>query len=221
MSLIAGVCAAPASAVDDMFAVPYLPDDPAAVDWSALPRLNAEEGTVFRGIENVAAFNLHSYLCYYDNHEIAITEPGGDAFVATATADWFDGSSPGISDGLRQLTLKTDLSAGAWLADEVCVVSLLRSIHGDLDGDGLVGSEDLDRVRANWGRSVTPGDLDSGDANGDGIVDSGDLDVIRAAWGQSAEASAVPEPSALALITVLLFVTGTSRQSRPRRILQI
>lgn len=67
------------------------------------------------------------------------------------------------------------------------------SIAGDLDGDGLVGSDDLDLIRANWGRFVIPGDAASGDADGDGVVGSGDLDVVRFGWGSKAPAS-VPEP---------------------------
>ena len=75
-------------------------------------------------------------------------------------------------------------------------------LPGDLNGDGAVGSADLDIVRANWGTAVTPGDLTVGDADGDGSIGSGDLDIVRANWGQTAAAS-VPEPS-----TLLLLLTG-------------
>ena len=69
------------------------------------------------------------------------------------------------------------------------------AIPGDINGDGLVGSADLDVVRAFWGQVVAPGDVGSGDLTGDGTVDSADLDVIRANWGATASA-AVPEPAA-------------------------
>ena len=36
------------------------------------------------------------------------------------------------------------------------------TVPGDLNGDGSVRSADLDIVRANWGQTVTPGDLASG-----------------------------------------------------------
>ncbi len=78
-----------------------------------------------------------------------------------------------------------------------------EELPGDLNGDGMVGSADLDIVRANWGSTVTPGDLTMGDASGDGSVGSADLDIVRANWGQSAPAN-VPEPSAL-----LLLISGT------------
>jgi len=61
-----------------------------------------------------------------------------------------------------------------------------------LNGDGTVGSGDLDLVRAWWGQEVTPGDTSQGDADGDGVVGSGDLDIVRANWGSGI--AAVPEP---------------------------
>lgn len=76
-------------------------------------------------------------------------------------------------------------------------------VEGDANRDGSVSSADLDVVRANWGASVTPGDVSSGDLSGDGTVGSADLDIIRANWGRGAGSSAavVPEP----LVGILLF----------------
>ena len=59
-----------------------------------------------------------------------------------------------------------------------------ETLPGDLDGDGYVGSSDLDIVRANWGEAVEAGDVLSGDASGDGIVGAGDLDLVRSQWGK-------------------------------------
>ena len=78
-------------------------------------------------------------------------------------------------------------------------------LEGDLNGDGFVGSGDLDIVRAAWGQSVTPGCLSCGDPSGDGSVGSADLDIVRANWGNTA-AAAVPEPSAV--ILTLLCLAG-------------
>ncbi len=72
-------------------------------------------------------------------------------------------------------------------------------LEGDLNGDGLVGSADLDIVRGNWGQSVEAGCLSCGDPSGDGLVGSADLDIVRANWGNTAAAS-VPEPSVLVLL---------------------
>ena len=69
-------------------------------------------------------------------------------------------------------------------------------LEGDLNGDGLVGSADLDIVRSHWGETVEQGNLLEGDPSGDGTVGSADLDIVRANWGQGtpSSASAVPEP---------------------------
>ncbi len=85
-----------------------------------------------------------------------------------------------------------------------------EELPGDLNGDGMVGSADLDIVRANWGSTVTPGDLMMGDASGDGNVGSADLDIVRANWGQTAPAN-VPEPSVLLLLLGGLALLGRRR----------
>ena len=63
-------------------------------------------------------------------------------------------------------------------------------VPGDLNGDGLVGSADLDLVRAHWGDSVNPGSWEEGDPSGDGLVGSADLDFVRAHWGQGVPSAA-------------------------------
>ncbi len=75
-------------------------------------------------------------------------------------------------------------------------------IPGDLDGDGAVGSGDLDVVRAHWGEQVPPGNYALGDANGDGAVGSADLDIVRGNWGENARTvpASVPEPGIVMLI---------------------
>jgi YVTN family beta-propeller protein len=71
-------------------------------------------------------------------------------------------------------------------------------LPGDLNGDGRVGSEDLDIVRANWGAGVDAGCLSCGDPSGDGIVGSADLDLVRSNWGRTLR-TAVPEPGTVVL----------------------
>ena len=83
------------------------------------------------------------------------------------------------------------------------IAGAVTPLLGDLDGDGYVGSADLDIVRANWGQTVTPGDLSVGDADGSGSIGSGDLDIVRANWGQGTPASAVPEPSLAMLLAAV------------------
>ena len=72
---------------------------------------------------------------------------------------------------------------------------------GDLDGDGFVGSGDLDVILAHWGENVTPGDLLQGDNSGDGLVGQADLDAVLEHWGQGdPPAGGVPEPGSAALL---------------------
>ena len=104
--------------------------------------------------------------------------------------------------------------AGAWIADSAmspCIgvgldgVNLgayggteqaSRTVVGDLNGDGIVGSGDLDIVRANWSRSVLAGSLAQGDPSADGFVGSADLDIVRGNWGTGISAAAsVDSPS--------------------------
>ncbi len=121
------------------------------------------------------------------------------AFAASTTGFGYFGSSPGTSDVLLDYM---ELYMGN------------VPLPGDLNGDGLVGSADLDLVRANWGASVTPGDLTMGDASGDGLVDSADLDIVRGNWGQTTSAlvGSVPEPTAAGLLLMGLLWAGTRRR---------
>ena len=82
-------------------------------------------------------------------------------------------------------------------------------LEGDLNGDGLVGSADLDIVRGAWGETVSGG-APAGDPSGDGIVGSADLDIVRANWGAQSPAS-VPEPG-----TLLLLIVGIAGLTRFR-----
>ena len=58
----------------------------------------------------------------------------------------------------------------------------LEFLPGDLNLDQIVDSADLDLIRANWCRTVSPGSLIDGDASGDGYVGSADLDIVRGNW---------------------------------------
>ena len=91
-------------------------------------------------------------------------------------------------------------------------------LPGDLNGDGMVGSADLDLVRGNWGETCTPGDFAFGDATGDGTVNSADLDLVRMNWGRGTPTVAtVPEPAlAVGILTLLFWGTCFHRERRTR-----
>ena len=129
------------------------------------------------------------------------------------------GANHGFSGDLDEVAVWDVVLSGssiAGLADGTYTpltapISGTVTLAGDLDGDGYVGSGDLDIVRANWGAIVTPGTLLSGDPSGDGVVGSADLDIVRANWGSTAAAS-VPEPAMIALLTVGLIATSIRRR---------
>ena len=84
------------------------------------------------------------------------------------------------------------------------------ALDGDLNGDGFVGSGDLDIVRAAWGQSVTGGAAE-GDPSLDGVVGSADLDIVRANWGATANPAAVPEPNVVVLLACGLMCLARRR----------
>lgn len=91
-------------------------------------------------------------------------------------------------------------------------------VGGDLNGDQMVGTGDLDIILSNWGASVTAGNIAMGDASGDGLVDQTDLDLVIARWGSTPlgydapGGGAIPEPT-----SALLLTAGLGLVSRRRR----
>lgn len=58
---------------------------------------------------------------------------------------------------------------------------LRNNCPGDLNGDGIVDSADLNILLSNWGCIAPPACL--GDLNNDGVVDSSDLNILLSNWG--------------------------------------
>jgi len=75
---------------------------------------------------------------------------------------------------------------------------------GDLNSDGFVGIDDLNLVLGNWNQNVTPGNPLEGDPSGDGFVGIDDLNEVLGNWnaGTPPAPAAVPEPAALALMSI-------------------
>ena len=104
----------------------------------------------------------------------------------------FDTSETGVFAADYRLVLSDEDIPGA--ESQILFLRLRGEVilQGDLNGDGIVGSQDLDIVRSHWLETVTPGDLSRGDASGDGMVGSADLDVIRGNWCAGLKAATVP-----------------------------
>ncbi|HVU89145.1 MAG TPA: aspartyl protease family protein [Pirellulales bacterium] len=90
------------------------------------------------------------------------------------------------------------------------------SLTGDLNHDNIVNSQDLALVTSNW---LASGTGVTGDVNGDGIVNAQDLALISSNWlqGTSANAAAVPEPSASCLILLAAIGLGARLLNHVRR----
>jgi Glycosyl hydrolase-like 10 len=132
------------------------------------------------------------------------------AFVdyVAASAVGFGGTDPALLD---RVLFGDGSLGGSDVAAEwyfVNVYNIDGRLISDINGDGFVGLGDLNVVLGNWNQAVTPGDTASGDISGDGFVGIGDLNLVLADWNVGfppSAASAVPEPNAAAVFSVLLF----------------
>lgn len=87
----------------------------------------------------------------------------------------------------------------------------IAPVSGDANGDGVVNGADVTILAENWQHGVygeANATREMGDFNGDGIVDGSDVTILAENWqyGVNAATTAVPEPSSLVL---LLLVIGT------------
>ena len=199
-------------------------DPPGPLVESEITYLLASAGVPFTvpgGDVGETVLSTHAALTDEDVGETQLFESTAE-FIAAAQAA-FDSGEPlqfvAVSPGIEAANVRNFY--GFYSDDAPLAFSpLLRvtfddgsggHLDGDLNGDGLVGSADLDIVRANWGTSTTPGDLLSGDPSGDGSVGSADLDIVRANWGATSAAS-VPEPCTWILVLILAGLVVARRR---------
>ena len=163
-----------------------------------------------------------------DGEFFSITIPAAqlaDDGVALVTVGdfFFNGDT---ADGVPNQTL-TEVSVqspfGSGLAVDVLIqgVSLVlaatAALPGDFNGDGFVGQSDLDLVLLNFGDSTLPADFNQAALNAglfDGLIGQNELDLVLLNFGSGSVALvAVPEPSALLLLTAGSLALGRRRQA--------
>ncbi|NLE36674.1 MAG: hypothetical protein GX621_01460, partial [Pirellulaceae bacterium] len=104
--------------------------------------------------------------------------------------------------------------------------SLIPTVPGDTNGDGIVDGTDSQVLAGYWGASVTTNNASKGDFNGDGTVNAADAAILAAHWGDhrygnansaaagGEAAAAVPEPSVVTMLAALMLLAhGRRRRS--------
>lgn len=91
------------------------------------------------------------------------------------------------------------------------LVVTYAALAGDVNGDGIVNSQDLALISSAWLNTGVGG---PGDANFDGIVNSQDIALVSSNWlATSQQGAAVPEPSTIVLsvLCALAFLAAPRR----------
>ena len=152
----------------------------------------------------------------------ATADPLWATGVTVASGVFSPGATPAFGSGALEgslfTTVGTATTPGSTTVDvsfttEV-VTNLNAMIPADFNGDGTVDLLDLDILGTNFGSG--PGATKSqGDVNADGFVDLLDLDALGLAFG-SGGSTAVPEPSAIALLAAAGGLLARGRQQNLR-----
>ena len=106
---------------------------------------------------------------------------GADDCDSDGTLDWDEIVGAGAAGDCNDNGVPDDcdIAAGAPDVNANGVIDSCEALPpGDLDGDGLVNTQDLEILLSAWG-SPAPG---AADLTGDGVVNSIDLAVLLASW---------------------------------------
>ena len=91
-------------------------------------------------------------------------------------------------------------------------------LDGDLDHDGFVGINDLNRVLAHWNEAVPAGNQVRGDTNGDGFVGIDDLNVVLGNWNSGTPpvemGTDIPEPVTGTIVAMGISLFSLRRTRR-------
>jgi hypothetical protein len=141
-----------------------------------------------------------------------------NAFIAAAN-DAFDTDFTPLS--AAEILMNAGISPPNPLGDTFDVTTLVRlppamMLPGDYNASGAVEQGDLDLVLLNWGNQLTdPAGAGWITHFPSGLVDQTELDTVLLNWGSSVAVgtAAVPEPSSLALLAVLLVLGSLCRRA--------
>jgi hypothetical protein len=130
------------------------------------------------------AFGAPSFAFAYDETAQTVTltldaEPVPDTYTLTVADDVTDIAAGHALDGeLADPSDPAALPSGEGLAGSDALVRFTVLAAGDVDGDGVVDTNDLVMLLAAWGPCAgCPEDLD-----GDGVVDTADLLLVLSSW---------------------------------------
>ncbi|MBN1589229.1 MAG: PEP-CTERM sorting domain-containing protein [Pirellulales bacterium] len=132
--------------------------------------------------------------------------------ILTGTVGLTNWAAGNLSYG-RSIGVKWSGYGGDVNAPLVVDVTGIPEIPGDATRDGTVDEDDAIKLAQNWGAT---GGWDEGDFDGDTIVGPKDAAIMAANWGYvwpGEEASAVPEPGTLMLLS-LLALCGLAMRRR-------
>ncbi len=195
------------------------PGTPAGVMYGRMntPVLNGSGQTAFKS--NLTGTGVTTV----NNWGIWATDSAGVLTLVARAGDLFDVNDDPLIDDLRTISLlaltvnsgggdgySTSFNDDGQLAFKlnftdgsqgIFVATIGGTLPGDLDADGFVGIDDLNRVLGNWNQNVPPADP-LADPTGDGFVGIADLNIVLGNWNAGtppASGTSIPEPTSLAL----------------------
>ena len=113
---------------------------------------------------------------------------------------------------IDEVALYTDTLSKTQIDAHWAAASVEVNRPGDANGDGMVDEDDAAALAANWltqsGATWTMGDF-----NGDEKVDDADATIMANNWHYGVPTQVVPEPSAFALLGIILSVFAVWRKT--------
>lgn len=155
----------------------------------------------------------------FDWTYFSLDDPGFDIFGVLLNGEFTRITSGDVLFGSYNLTLDAGDEFGFRIhtvdGAKGSGIATIYNLHfaGDLDGDGLVGINDLNIVLANWNQNVPPANP-LADPSGDGFVGIDDLNTVLGNWNAGTppnQTANIPEPGALGL---LFLCSGAAMSAR-------